>query len=271
MTVLSDCLAAKDLSYNRVTVIETLVLSLCLASAVQSSSPSCAVDLFLVAGNERPVKGVEWIQSPQTGVERLLQPVVKAFASKKHPFVIIDGGDCAVFPTGPIGQDIQVTERTYSTYDSKTESTQTKHGSRSHVVERTESEQTMTLGATMRPFKNAGYISQSTLGIFPVDSARFGVVIQDLNSYVASFDRGTSQEKLPIGNTLLLSRDSIEFTSEFLRTHPYQFKGICICANGIPTASTPGFVAFPPSGVIGHYTLSRIDGEWKIRLDEYIR
>src|ERR1035437_8827140 len=86
--------------YNEIAMIGTFVLAACLSSAPQDPLAGFSIDVFLVANNQSVLQGLDWIDHPQPGdsIQRLLRPTLESYRRAKSPFIIVDGGDCSLFP-----------------------------------------------------------------------------------------------------------------------------------------------------------------------------
>jgi len=255
-------------------MVGTVALALSLALAHKSViEADFSVDLFLVANNKSVLQNLDWLDHPKDdeSVERLLRPAIRSLDAKKIGFVVLDGADCSIFPTTGKDRDLRYIRRNYSRFDSKTEGTTQKNGTKTRVLEGIETIGTEWGGLFARPFgKNSGYVAQHFMYFGSISDTTRSAAFQDLNSYHTAIKGGMPQDTECLSRTVLLTGDSIQESKKFLREHNYDFNGICIGKWGLTDPSDPNFIAFPPQGVVSHYKLFRKQGKWGVQLLEQL-
>jgi|GEM_PF-5737081 len=247
-------------------------LAFAIGLALRPVEPDFSVDLFLVANNGKSLENLDWVDKPKEGetIERLLRPILKSLQDRKSGYVVLDGGDCSIFPTGE--RSAWHGQRTYTIFDSMTESETHNGVTKKRVLARTASEMASWGGLTAQPYrKNAGYVIQHFFYFGDIGDVKRYAVVQDLNSLHTVLTSGTSEDKANLARTMLITGDSVQETQQILRDNNYDFKGICIAKWGLADPSAPNIIAFPPPGLATHYKLSRQNGEWTVRLLEYLR
>ena len=228
-----------------------------------------AVDLFLVGSNPVPVAEGGWLDPKRAVDDAPIQAALRMrlapLVATKRTFVVVDGGDGALFATAKPWSTVRYLERNYGGYDSKTET----FGGKRRVVEHTETEETQSGGVTVGRNGPLGYTAQSFLH-FGTDQGHPVVAMMDLNSYQLASTRGQPQDRENLSVAVLLSDDSKVQTERYLAQTGLRPPGPVLCRTGIPRARDQDVFCFPPAGIVGHYRLVRGEPGWRMEFVEFV-
>ena len=230
--------------------------------------PTFTVDLFLVGSNATPITTQAWLESDdEAPVQGLLRAVVAPLLAAKRTFVVLDGGDGALFGGAKPWGTMRYWKRSYDAYDSMTETVNGK----TRVLARTEREETESGGITVGANDaKARYTAQSYLH-FGSGEGHPVACLMDLNSYREASLHGQPQDKqyLPMG--IFLSDDSKWDTERLLAHTGLRPPGPVICRTGYPREGDRTVVAFPPEGVVGHYRMIQEGPGWRLEFVRFYR
>lgn len=229
-----------------------------------------AVDLFLVGSNPVSITEGGWLDPKRAvddvPIQAALRTRIAPLIAAKRTFVVMDGGDGALFATAKPWSTVRYLERNYGGYDSKTET----FGGKTRVVEHTETEETQSGGITVgRNGSSLGYTAQSFLH-FGTDKGHPVVALMDLNSYQLASTRGQPQDRENLLVAVLFSDDSKAQTERYLAQKGLRPPGPVLCRTGIPRARDRDVFSFPPAGIVGHYRLMRGEPGWRMEFVEFV-
>lgn len=229
-----------------------------------------ATDLFLVGSNPKPVAQIGWLDPKAAADDDPLQATLRAhlapLLAAKRTFVVMDGGDGALFATARPWNAFHYLERSYGGYDSKTET----FNGKTHVVERTATEETQSGDIMVGRNGPARYVTAGFLH-FGTDEGHPFASLMDLNSYREFLLHGQPSDKAELPHAFLFSDDSTVTTEDYLARTGLRPPGPVLCRTGIPRARDRDVFCFPPAGIVGHYRLVQSPAGWRLEFVEFIR
>lgn len=232
---------------------------------------SLVLDLFLVARNEWRVDDLAWLKKSDTdGAQGVLRSRLTELEAQKTNYMILEGGDCPLYPKGDEWL-VKHTERTFEEYDAFTETTIVRGVEKKKVLARNLSVGASSGGVYVQlPAKKLYYTSRTYSYPFGHDKAKPSVCFQDVNSYRLVKQSKQAEDQASLDKTILFSALPLAQTRQFLADEKLDFDGVCISPSGLPQKDAPNLIAFPPSGVIAHYALTREGNRWTVRLLDYL-
>jgi hypothetical protein len=240
-------------------------------AGAQEAPPT--LDLFLVARNGWRVENLDWLdkKDPVTGIQSVLQARLKDLDAQRKSFMILDGGDCPLFPKRNEWV-VRHLERNYGEYDSMTQTSVERGVEKKRVLARTFTTGTSMGSVYVQPNMAKPYYTSRIYSYpFGHDKTKPSICFQDVNSYRLSSASTQAQDREGLDRTLLFSPLTLDQTRQFLVDRKVDFNGVCISPSGLPQKDAPNLIAFPPAGIIAHYALSREEGRWTARLVGYLR
>ncbi len=247
----------------------TLAMTLFQGIGGQSKEPF-SIDLYVLSVNSKPIETLDWFEKSDVidSVHQMVKDSVQSRPEGKRSFLILERtGTSGTLKESPMAVQVNVRNSKFKFLASNSYMVRGKMVTQYHDRRLI----TNSCGMSFRPNPiKASYQYQSWSSIVLGDNWNPTLGVEDLNSYRTTMSHPDPRNRREPGTQLLISGSPVSESIALLDRVDKDFAGICLCSWGIADHAHPNVVAFPPSGIVAHYLLTKTGQKLGIALIEYL-